>query len=491
MTERFKITAERTFRSLRNDNYRRYFFGQLVSMTGTWMQSVAQMWLVLSLTGSAVALGVTSALQFAPMLLFGAWGGVVADRFDKRRVLLITQSAGAVLALCLGAVAITGVATLWMVYALTAAWGIVIMIDNPTRQSFLSELVDREDLPNAVGLNSAIVTAARTAGPALAGIVISVAGVGLCFVLNGLSYLATIGALLRLDTTKLDRPERTSSTKGRLREGLAYVRRTPELRSPLLLMAVIGTLAYNFRMFVPLLASEVFAGGPATLGMLSAMMGAGTIVGALVVASRVAPGRRMLLLSGLAFGFTTLLVAWAPTLSWELVAIAPMGAVSVVYAATTNSILQLNSAPEMRGRVMALYAVVFLGSTPIGGPLMGWIAEMLGVRGALAIAGGATMIAALVAGRRKIGAELHSARDRIGALRTAGPRMTLSPWASETSTSTGEERSLAPHPLPHSIRRLRRAASAPSSDPDRRRRSSRASRPRSAQNGPEQESPRR
>lgn len=412
-----KVAARRTFRSLRNPNYRRYFVGQTVSMTGTWMQTIAQMWLVLRLSGSGVALGVTTALQFAPILVLGMWGGIVADRFEKRKVLIVTQSAAAVLAAGLGAAALAGVATLGMVYGFAFAWGLVIAVDNPTRQAFVSELVDPEDLPNAIGLNSTIITTARTAGPAIGGVLITVAGVAACFLVNAASYVAVIWGLVRMDREALRPAVPAPRAPGQLREGLRYVWSTPVLRSTLLLMAVVGTLAYNFRMLLPLLAENVFGGGAGTFGALSAMMGVGTLLGALASAHAPRPTRRLLLGSALAFGSLILVVAASPTRGFGMAALVPMGAASIVFAATANSMLQTTASPVMRGRVMALYAIVFLGSTPVGGPLVGWIAETLGTRAALGLGGVATLLGAVVALRRRLRHEAtHAftrARDRL------------------------------------------------------------------------------
>lgn len=463
MTETIRLTAGRMFRSLRIPNYRRYFIAQTISMTGTWLQAIAQIWLVLSITGSPVALGITSALQFAPMLLFGAWGGVIADRFDKRRILMITQILAAVIALILGVLTVTGVVTLWMVYMLTALWGVVIMIDNPTRQSFVSELVDPEHLSNAIGLNSTVITAARTAGPAIAGILISTVGVGICFLLNALSYVVVVGALAKMDVDELHQTDLVPRGKGQLREGFRYIWANPVLRSTLLLMTVVGTLAFNFRMFVPLLADKVFLGNAATFGLLSAMMGVGTIFGALTSAAMSKPSRKLLLASALTFGALLAALGLAPTLTWAMIVIVPMGAASILFAATANSTLQMEAAPAMRGRVMALYAVVFLGSTPLGGPLMGYVAEHLGTRAAIAGAGLATLVAATFALRKRIRREAAGVAKRAGnALSTR--RDARRPYGRVGAGKEGEGRRSTPR---LSLRRTRRSAAAPEPRPDR------------------------
>ena len=343
------------------------------------------------------------------------------------------------------------------------------MIDNPTRQSFVSELVPSDDLANAVGLNSAIITAARTAGPAAAGIPhLHGRRRHLLPPERGL-VIAVIGALRRMDPDALYRGDPVARQKGQLREGFRYVWSTPVLRSTLLLMAVVGTLAFNFRMFVPLLAEKVFAGGPGTFGALSAMMGLGTIAGALASAASRRPTRKLLLASALAFGALLAAVAYAPSLALAMAVIVPMGAASIVFAATANSTLQMESAPAMRGRVMALYGVVFLGSTPVGGPLMGLVAEVLGVRHSMALAGAATVLAAVFALRARI------RREAVGAFRRAsGVLATRVDAARPGSRKADGGRRSAPHPVEQRLRTTRRSGEAPS--PRRDRRSSSSSR---------------
>lgn len=385
------------FRSLRVRNYRIYFFAQIISMIGTWAQITAQMWLVLQLTGSGVALGLVSALQFLPVLFAGAWGGVVADRFDKRRLLMATQGGGGLIALVLGSLTVTGAVELWMVYALAFLMGCVLVIDVPTRQSFLMEMVGPGEVANAVGLNSTVFTTARIIGPALSAALISTVGIGWAFLLNGVSYFAVIAGLRAMDPNTLMRSEPVARTKGQLLDGLRYVWAKPVLRSSLLLMAVVGTLAFNFRIFLPLMAESVFKGDAGTYGILSSVMGAGTLVGALIATGWSRPTRGLLVGSALSFGALMLLGAAAPTLAFALLAFFPIGAASIIFVATCNAVLQLNSTDAMRGRVMALYSVVFLGTTPIGGPLVGWIAQQFGPRAAVGLAGAATVAGALAA----------------------------------------------------------------------------------------------
>ncbi|HEX5712145.1 MAG TPA: MFS transporter [Solirubrobacterales bacterium] len=377
----------KSFNSLEVPNYRRYFAGQLVSLSGTWMQTVAAIWVVLTLTDSGVAVGLTTALQFLPMLLFGAWGGLLADRIPKRRLLITTQALMAIPAVGLFAVTATGVVTPWMVYLAVFAMGSVNAIDNPTRQSFVIEMVGPDRVVNAVSLNSVIVQMARIAGPAAAGILIATVGVVLCFALNALTFVAMIFALWGMDPERLQAPPVAPRERGAIRAALRYVRATPELAVPLALMALVGTLGFNFQVVLPLLAKFSFDGGAMTYGALTAAMAVGSIAGALVTGHHGRTGPRLIAAGALAFGVLALLAAAMPSLVLEVVMLAGLGAAAVTFAATINSSLQLAVSPEMRGRVMALYSVVFLGSTPIGGPLTGWLAETYDPRVALLLAG--------------------------------------------------------------------------------------------------------
>jgi MFS family permease len=393
---RLRLAASRTFKSLGVRNYRLYFLGQIVSMSGTWMQSVAQAWLVLELTGSGVALGTVTALQFLPTLVLGPWGGLIADRMDKRKLVIWTQAASALLALALGLLTVTHVVTLWMVFALALGLGLVTMIDMPTRQTFVMEMVGREHVTNAVSLNGVIVNASRVVGPAVAGVLIATVGVGICFLINAGSYVAVIVGLLMMRASELKRARTTRRQRGQLRAGFRYVWRTPELRTPLLLMAVVGAIAYNFSVVLPLMVRFVFHSGAGAFGGLFAVMGAGAVVGGLAVATWGKATRALLASAAVALGGFLVLSAMAPTLGFEMVAMLPVGVTSTAFIAMSNSLLQLGSAPEMRGRVMGLFAVVFPGTTPIGGPLIGWIAEQFGPRAALGVAAGVTAVAGTI-----------------------------------------------------------------------------------------------
>jgi MFS family permease len=387
----------RSFNSLEVPNYRRYFVGQLISLSGTWMQTVAALWLILTLTESGVAVGLTTALQFLPMLLIGAWGGLLADRIPKRRLLIATQALMAIPALGLFAVTATGIVTPWMVYLAVFAMGAVNAVDNPARQSFVYEMVGPGRVVNAVSLNSVIVQMARIVGPALAGILIAAFGVVPCFALNALTFVAMIAALWGMDPRGLHTEPVAPRAPGAIRAALRYVARTPELAVPLGLMALVGTLGFNFQVVLPLLAKFSFDGGATTYAAMVSAMAVGSIAGALVTGHQGRTGPRLIAGGAHAFGLLGLLSASMPTLALELAMLALLGAAAVTFAATVNSTLQLAVSPEMRGRVMALYSVVFLGSTPIGAPLTGWLAETYDPRVALLLAGVTGLFAAWAA----------------------------------------------------------------------------------------------
>jgi len=389
----------RIFSSLRIPNYRLYFIGQVISLSGTWMQRVAQSWLVLELTGSGTALGVVSALQFLPLLLLGPLGGVLTDRYDKRRVLFATQAIPAVLAGILGLLVATDVVTVWMVYVLAVALGFVQIVDNPTRQTFIHEMVGADELTNAVSLNAVVVNVARVIGPSFAGALIVTIGLAPCFFINGASYGAVLIALALMSPARLLRAPTQSRRPGQLREGLRYVGNTPEVLVPLLMLAIVGTLAYEFQVVMPLLAKFTFGGDAGTYATMSALMGIGAVAGGLATA---AGGRRpatSLAWTAIVFGSIQLLTSMAPTLGISYAAMVLLGAASIRFLALGNATLQLAAEPAMRGRVMALWAVAFLGSTPIGGPIVGWVGEHVGPRFALGLGGVATLASGVLAYR--------------------------------------------------------------------------------------------
>jgi MFS family permease len=386
--------GRRTFAALAIPNYRRFFVGQAVSLIGTWMQTVAQGWLVLSLTGSGAELGLLVAIQMLPVLLLAPYAGVLADRVDKRRLLVGVQTAMGLLALTLGVLTASGAVRLWHVYALAGLLGIATAFDNPTRQSFVGELVGADGLRNAVSLNSVMVNGARAVGPAVGGILIATVGTAACFLLNAASYVAVVASLVTLDRAALAPVAPAPKGRGQLRAGLRYVGRTPALAVPLAMMAVIGTLAYEFQVVLPVVARQTFHGGPQTYGFMTAAMGVGAVAGGLAVAGSGRTGTRAVVAAAAAFGVAIGLAAIAPDLRLELVALALVGAASVTFIAVGNSTIQLAALPEMRGRVMSLWAVAFLGSTPIGGPIAGLVAEHAGGRAGLGLGAVACLVAA-------------------------------------------------------------------------------------------------
>lgn len=391
------MSLRRSTASLAIPNYRRFFAGQLASISGNWMQNVAEMWLVLQLTHSGTLVGLTAAAQFLPMLLAGAWGGLLADRVDKRRLLTITNLLMALPPLALFTLVLTDHVTAALVIVLVFARGMVTAVDNPARQAFVIEMVGADRVVNAVSLNSVIVHASRIAGPAGAAAVISLGGVAPCFALNALSFLVMIVALRRMDPAALRPVPPVAREDGQLRAALRYVAATPSLRLPLAMMAVIGTLSFNFPTILPLLAQFTFDAGPGAYAALTAALAIGSITGAVVLGSRVAVGDRFLVVAALAFGAFELAAAAAPTYLLMLAALVAVGLASVTYAAGSNSAVQLAAAPEMRGRVMALYGIVFLGSTPIGAPIVGWLAEVAGPRWGLVLGGAAALLTGLIA----------------------------------------------------------------------------------------------
>jgi MFS family permease len=392
-----KLGAQRTFRSLRIRNYRLFFFGQLVSVSGTWMQQLAQDWLVLRLTNRSLPVGITTALQFAPVLVLGVWGGLIADRLDKRKLLLATQATMATLALALGILTATGAVRLWMIYLLALLLGCATSFDMPARQSFVTEMVGSEHLGNAVGLNSAVFNAARIIGPAAAGVMIGVLGIAPAFIINAVSYLAVMGSLWRMDPLQLYRQAPVERSRGQVREGLRYVWATPTLRWTILLMGVVATFGLNFRVALPLLSRFTFHGGPSLYGVLASLMAVGSVAGALTAASRSRPTQALLLWSVAGFGVSALVMGFLTTPLLAGILLLPVGFFSIAWISTANTTVQLGSAPEMRGRVMSIYGLVLLGSAPLGALLIGWMSEQWGPRSTLLLAGATGLIAGGVA----------------------------------------------------------------------------------------------
>jgi MFS family permease len=405
--------AAEMFRSLRVRNYRFYAGGQVISLTGTWMQRVAQDWLILELSGnSGTAIGLVLALQFGPTLLFSMLGGLLADRYDKRRILFATQSIMIAQAAVLGLLDVTGVVQLWHVYLLAAVLGITSAIDVPVRQSFVVEMVGATDLPNAVSLNSVTFNLARIVGPALAGVLIAAVGTGWLFLGNAVFTIAVIVGLALMRTGELFRSAPTGRTPGQLREGLRYVKGRPHLVLPMVLVFVVGTFGLNYPVTMALLAKEVFGRGAAGYGLFTTAIAVGSLGGALMSTRRTAAPRTRLLLSAcFAFGCMEVLVSLMPTYWSTVVLLLPMGAAALTFTIAANSTVQLGSDPAFRGRVMALYMMCFTGGTPIGAPLVGVISDALGARAGVLWGGGISALAAL-------GATVVVSRRRGVTLRT-------------------------------------------------------------------------
>ena len=378
----------------------------MISNTGTWMQRVAQDWLVLELThGSGTAVGIATGLQFLPLLLFSLWGGMIADRYPKRNVLMATQASMGALALILGVLAVTGVVQVWEVFLLAFGLGMATVVDNPTRQSFAIEMVGRDDLRNAIALNSAVFNLARIVGPAVAGVVIGLIGTPAAFFLNAASYLAVIVSLVLMRPAELHPAERVARAKGQLREGLAYVRSRPDLLMTMVLIFFIATFGMNFQVTTALMSRVVFHTGAGKFGLASAVFALGALIGALVAARRGKAGMRLLIGTSLAFSVLEVATGLMPTYWLFLILLVPTGLAVISLTTTANSSVQLSTAAEMRGRVMGIYMLVFLGGAPIGSPLTGLVAQHFGTRVSL-IAGGvisvlATVVVAVLVARRR------------------------------------------------------------------------------------------
>ncbi|WP_374703928.1 MFS transporter [Saccharopolyspora kobensis] len=393
-------TSAGMFRSLRERNYRYYASGQVVSLTGTWMQRAAQDWLVLELSGgSPAALGVAVALQFLPTLLFTLWAGVLADRFDKRRVLIATQTALGVCGLVLGLLDVSGVAVLWHVYVLCFVLGCFAAVDAPVRQSFVVEMVGPAQLTNAVALNSMTFNLARIVGPAIAGVLITAIGTGWVFLLNGASSAAVVAGLLLMDVAALHRADRAPKERGQLRAGVRYVLGRPDLTVVMVLVFFIGTFGMNFENTFAVMARNVFHRDADGYGLLITMLAVGTLTGAALAARRSGrggPRMRLLLLGAAVFGALEAGAALMPSYQLFAGALVPVGIAVMTFTTTANATVQLGVDPTMRGRVMGLYMLLFMGGKPLGGLASGWLAELLGPRWPILLGGLVSLVAALV-----------------------------------------------------------------------------------------------
>jgi MFS family permease len=420
-----------TFAALKFRNYRLYAGGSFLSNIGTWLQRVAQDWLVLALTGSAGALGITTGLQFLPTLLFSPFAGVLADRFPKKLVLNWTQTIMGITALVMGVLAITGEINVWHVYLLTFVFGTAAALDVPARQAFVNEMVDAEHLPNAVGLGSASFNLARMIGPALAGALIALMGSGVAatgwvIILNGISYGAIVISLMMMRDSELWPTKTLVRTKGALRDGVRYVRARPDIMLILAIVFCAGTFGLNFQMTTALMATEVFGKGAGEFGLLGSILAVGSLGGSLLAARRRRPRQATIIGASIAFGAVELLSGLMPSYLTFAVMLPLCGLTSLIMITTANAFVQMSVSAEMRGRVMALYMCIFMGGTPLGAPILGWVAETWGARwtliggGALTVVG--TVVSTMLLANRQGQSVRRSLRRELSAYRTAAVR---------------------------------------------------------------------
>jgi MFS family permease len=375
-----RTAVRETFASLAHRNFRLFFAGQGISQVGNWLTLVAQTLLVLNLTDSGVALGVLAAAQFGPVLVLGPWAGLIADRSDKRKLLLVVQAVSMVQSLLLAALAFSGSPPVGAIYALAVLGGLCMAFDNPARRSFVVEMVPTDQINNAVSLNSALMTSSRVVGPALAGLLVSTVGYGWAFLVDGLSYVAVLGALWMMRPSELRPSPVAVRGRGQVRAGLRYVRSEPELFVPLVMMAVVGTLAYNFQTVFPLFVTRDLQGSDATFTVLFSVVSIGSLAGALLTAKRSDTSVRRVSLAAMGYGVTMALMAVAPNVAVAVVLGVVLGFASITFLVASTAIVQIRAAADMRGRVLALQAMLFLGSTPVGGPIVGFIADHFGAR---------------------------------------------------------------------------------------------------------------
>ena len=391
---RLRRVAHETFQALHTRNFRLFFGGQLISQVGNWLTRVAQTLLVLQLTGSGVALGLLTAVQFGPVLVLAPWAGLLADRSDKRRLLLAIQTLSMLQSFALAALAFLPNPPLVPIFVVAGLGGVTTAFDNPTRRAFVTEMVEEHDINNAVSLNSALMTSSRIFGPALAGILVATVGFGWCFTVDGVTYVAVLAALAAMRTAELHPAPVAARAKGQIRAGLRYVTTVRELWVPLVMMTVIGTLAFNFSVVFPLFVTRDLGGSDSTFALLLSIVSVGSLAGALVAARRKVIDVRTVSLAAVTFGVPMVALAFAPTLGWSLALGVAIGFGSVSFLTSSTAIVQIEADPSMRGRVLALQAVVFLGSTPVGGPIVGWLCEVYGARWGIAVGGLACLAAA-------------------------------------------------------------------------------------------------
>ena len=389
-----KRALRTTFASLGVRNFRLFFTGQLISQVGTWLTSIALVLLVLHRTGSGIAIGLLTAAQFGPILILGAWAGLVADRSNKRSLLLVTQSLEMVQSFALAALAFWPGAPLWSFYAVAFAGGVMLAFDNPTRRAFVSEMVPETNVQNAVSLNAALMTSSRILGPALAGLLSVTVGFGWCFTVDGLSYIAVLASLLMMRTSELRTPPAADRARGQVREGFRYVRRTPDLWIPLVMLAVIGTFTFNFSVVLPLMIERSLGGTDATYTAVYSVLSVGSLLGALAAAQRRHVQIRTMAVAAAVFGAAMLLFATTPGIGVAFPLALLVGFSSVWFMTASTAMMQLRSDRVMRGRVLALQAIVLIGSTPVGGPLLGYVSDLYGARAGLVLGGLAALGAA-------------------------------------------------------------------------------------------------
>lgn len=393
--DRIKKFGRNTFSSLSIRNYRLYFAGQAISLTGTWMQSIAQGWLVLQITGSGTQLGLVFALQFLPLLFFGPWGGLVADRYNKRSILYYTNALSALLSLCLSLSVLSGTTQLWHLYLFALAMGIVRVFDNPVRQTFVTEMVGSEHVKNAVSLNSTVNNLARVIGPSLSGILVASVGIAFCFLVNALSFVGAIVTLVYMRSEDLHAAAIKKALPHELRNGFHYIARTPLIRDTLIMMTLVGTFVFEFQVSLPILAQQTFASDAAGYALLMSTMGLGSVLGGLYAAGRTTIAPENLLWFSLLTSISLFCASLMPTLLLAAVAMGVVGFFTINVTSLANTMIQLESSPSMRGRVMAFWSMAMMGSTPLGGPVVGFVGEHVGGRWGIAIGGIAALVAAV------------------------------------------------------------------------------------------------
>jgi MFS family permease len=393
--EKKKFTHN-TFSSFKIRNYRLYYAGQIISVSGTFLQALAQDWLVLKLTNSGTLLGLVLAFQFLPMLVLTSYGGVIADRFQKLKLLYITQTLSGLLALILGLLVLTNTVQLWMVFVFALCLGLINSVDNPTRSTFLFEMVGKENIKNAVSLWTILISSTRIIGPAIAGILIATMGIGECFIINAVSYVAVIIALMMIRKSELNTVPPVPRTKGQIREGFRYALHHPLIFNSLLMMAIIGTITFEWQASLPLFAKFILHGDAGIYATITVSMGIGMLVGGFFNASSKNTSQKRLVYSAFLFGVLVLVASFTTSLIFTIIALFFVGIFSMSFANLSASILQINTDPAMRGRVMALWTMAFFGSTAIGGPLIGWIGESFGAEWTLAVGGIAAIIASII-----------------------------------------------------------------------------------------------